>query len=91
MGYSTGVTHLLGVPPVVFAVITSLIISWLSDKYKVRAPAIIFQCCLCIIGLMMTGHAKANLPRYFGLWFGFSGCQVQGHMLLNLIYVTNCC
>ena len=75
MGYSVGITHLLGVPPVIFAVISSLLISWLSDKYKMRAPAIAFQCLIGVTGLMMTAYCKGNIARYWGLFFGFAGCQ----------------
>jgi len=87
MGYSVGVTHLLSAPPVIFAVICSLFISWLSDKYKIRAPAIAFQSCLAICGLMMTAYAEDNLARYFGLFFGYAGCQ--GNIPSILAYQSN--
>lgn len=87
MGYSVGVTHLLGVPPVAFAVCSSLLISWASDKYKKRAPAIAVQCCLCICGLMMTAYCKGNIARYWGLFFGFAGCQ--GNIPSILAYQSN--
>lgn len=87
MGYSVGVTHLLGVPPVVFAVISSLLISWASDKYKKRAPAIAFQCIIGIVGLMMTAYCKGNIARYWGLFFGFAGCQ--GNIPSILAYQSN--
>jgi MFS family permease len=87
MGYSVGVTHLLSAPPVIFAVICSLFISWLSDKYRIRAPAIAFQSCLAITGLMMTAYSKTNLVRYFGLFFGYAGCQ--GNIPSILAYQSN--
>jgi predicted MFS family arabinose efflux permease len=87
MGYSVGVTHLLGVPPVVFAVISSLLISWASDKYKKRGPAIAFQALICITGLMMTAYCKGNIARYWGLFFGFAGCQ--GNIPSILAYQSN--
>ncbi|KIW01781.1 uncharacterized protein PV09_06953 [Verruconis gallopava] len=87
MGYSVGVTHLLSAPPVIFAVISALFISWLSDKYKVRAPGIAFQCCLAIGGLMMTAYCEKNIPRYIGLFFGYAGCQ--GNIPSILAYQSN--
>ena len=87
MGYSVGVTHLLGAPPVIFAVIVSLFVSWLSDKLKVRAPAIAFQASICIVGLMMVAYCKGNIPRYFGMFFGFAGCQ--GNIPSILAYQAN--
>ena len=87
MGYSVGVTHLLSAPPVIFAVITALFISWLSDKYKVRAPAIILQCFFGITGLMMTAYCKQNIPRYMGLFLGYAGCQ--GNIPSILAYQSN--
>lgn len=87
MGYSIGVTHLLSAPPVIFAVVVSLIVSWLSDKYKVRAPAIALQSIVCIIGLMMTAYCSGNIARYWGLFFGFAGCQ--GNIPSILAYQSN--
>ncbi|KAK5104454.1 hypothetical protein LTS08_002343 [Lithohypha guttulata] len=87
MGYSIGVTHLLSAPPVIFAVIVSLIVSRLSDKFKVRAPAITFQCLICIVGLMMTAYCEGNVARYWGLFFGFAGCQ--GNIPTILAYQSN--
>jgi MFS family permease len=75
MDYSVGITHLLSAPPVIFAVISALFISWLSDKYKMRAPAIAFQSCVAIAGLMITAYCEKNIPRYLGLFFGYAGCQ----------------
>jgi hypothetical protein len=73
MGYSVGITHLLGTPPVVAAVIFGLTTAWLSDKYKVRAPAIVLQACIGIAGLMMVAYCEKNGPRYAGMFFGWIG------------------
>lgn len=87
MGYSVGITHLLSAPPVIFAVVVSLFVSWASDKYKTRAPAIALQAIICIIGLMMTAYCEGNIARYWGLFFGFAGCQ--GNIPSILAYQSN--
>lgn len=87
MGYTAANVHLLGIPPSVFAVVVSLFISWLSDKYRLRAPAIIFQASVCIAGLMMTAYSSNNLVRYFGLFLGGAGCQ--GNIPSILAYQAN--
>jgi hypothetical protein len=87
MGYSVGITHLLGTPPVVAAVLWGLTTSWLSDKYKMRGPAIVIQCCIGIAGLMMTAYCEANGPRYVGLFFGWIGAA--GNTPAILAYQSN--
>ena len=87
MGYSAAITQLLSAPPVVFAVCTALTISWLSDKYKKRSPAIVFQAVMGITGLMITAYAERNGVRYFGIFLGQAGCQ--GNIPSILAYQSN--
>ena len=87
MGYSAAVTQLLSAPPVVFAVMSALTVSWLSDKYRLRAPAIIFQCFVGITGLMITAYHSNDGVRYFGLFLGQAGCQ--GNIPSILAYQSN--
>lgn len=87
MGYSVGVTHLMGTPPVVVGVIWGLTTSWLSDKYKMRGPAIVVQCAIGIAGLMMTAYCVGNGPRYVGLIFGW--IAAAGNVPSILSYQSN--
>ena len=87
MGYSQGVTQLLSAPPVVFAVISALVVSWLADKYRLRSPAIVFQCFLGITGLLITAYHPNDGVRYFGLFLGQAGCQ--GNIPAILTYQSN--
>lgn len=87
MGYSAAITQLLSAPPVVFAVITALAISWMSDKYRKRSPAIVFQCLMGITGLMITAYHTNDGVRYFGLFLGQAGCQ--GNVPAILAYQSN--
>lgn len=87
MGYDAGVANALSAPPVVFAVIIALVVSWLSDRYKKRWPAIVFQCLIGITGLMMTAYSPSNMVRYGGLFLGQAGCQ--GNIPTILAYQSN--
>ena len=87
MGYDAGVANALSAPPVIFAVLVALVVSWLSDKYKRRWPALVFQCSIGICGLMMTAYSKSNSVRYGGLFLGQAGCQ--GNIPTILAYQSN--
>lgn len=87
MGYSAAITQLLSAPPVVFAVASALTVSWLSDKYRIRSPAIAFQCIMGIVGLMITAYHPNDGVRYFGLFLGQAGCQ--GNVPSILTYQSN--
>ena len=87
MGYSVGITHLLGTPPVVAGVIFGLTTAHFSDKYRVRAPAIMLQSCIAIGGMMMTAYCTSTGPRYAGLFFGWIGAA--GNVPAILAYQAN--
>jgi MFS family permease len=87
MGYSPAITQLLSAPPVVFAVITALAVSWTSDKIHMRSPAIVLQCLIGITGLMITAYHSNDGVRYFGLFLGQAGCQ--GNVPAILAYQAN--
>lgn len=70
--------------------------AWLSDKTKKRAIWLGVQNVICIVGLIVTGYAKANAGRYIGLFLtniGASGC-VPGVLAYvrqeSLIRTTGC-
>lgn len=87
MGYSAGIANVMSAPPVVFAVVLALAISWASDKYKKRWPAILTQAMIAIVGLMMTAYSTNDYVRYVGLFFGQAGCQ--GNIPAILAYQSN--
>lgn len=87
MGYTAGVANALSAPPVVFAVVIALVVSWLSDRYHKRWPAIVFNSCIGITGLMMTAYSTDNMVRYGGLFLGQAGCQ--GNIPTILAYQSN--
>lgn len=87
MGYSTLMSQLLSTPPVFFAVIVALPISWYADKTRLRAPFIAFLAIVTIVGLALTGHAVNNGARYFGAFLGIAGAG--GNVPGCLAYQSN--
>ena len=75
MGYSTRMTFLLSAPPAVAAVPWVILVSWLADKTRMRAPWIMLQCVLGIVGLLIIAYAKQNGARYFGVFLGLAGAN----------------
>lgn len=75
MGYSVGMVFLLAAPPACAAVPWVLLISWLADKTRMRAPWIILQAVLGIVGLMLIAYAQQNGVRYFGVFVGLAGAN----------------
>lgn len=75
MGYTTGMVFLLSAPPAVAAVPWVLFISWIADKTRCRAPWIMLQATLGIVGLMIVAYAKNNGARYFGIFMGLAGAN----------------
>ncbi|KAH5099347.1 hypothetical protein HBI21_054000 [Parastagonospora nodorum] len=73
MGYSTGKVFLLSAPPAVAAIPWVLLCSWAADKWKLRAPFIVLQALISIVGLMIVAYAKNNDVRYFGMFMGTAG------------------
>ncbi|GBF63287.1 MFS transporter [Trichophyton mentagrophytes] len=87
MGYSPAITSLLTAPPTVFACVVAMALSWVADKYRMRAPIIAVQAIICIMGLMITAYHPNNNVRYFGFFLGAAGCQ--GNIPAILAYQSN--
>jgi cyanate permease len=75
MGYSPKMTFLLSAPPAVAAVPWVVLVSWLADRTRMRAPWIIMQAILGIVGLMIIGYAPSNGAKYFGIFMGLAGAN----------------
>ncbi|KAJ8457257.1 hypothetical protein ONZ45_g18382 [Pleurotus djamor] len=73
MGYQTLHAQLLIAPPNVFAAVFSFSLAILSDKWGVRAPFLLFQATISLIGLCLTAFHTQNAVRYFGVFLGLSG------------------
>jgi len=64
MGYSQMMALLLNTPPQLFSVLTSLIVSKLSDKYKARGPFVAGLSAVSVVGLGMVGFLNDPKARY---------------------------
>ncbi|KAJ5834213.1 Major facilitator superfamily domain general substrate transporter [Penicillium robsamsonii] len=77
MGYGVGESQCLVAPPYGFAGIVMYATAWVGDKYRIRAPIIIFNALLAIIGLPMMGFAKSDAVRYLGVFFTVAGANAN--------------
>lgn len=75
MGYSSTDAQLLSVGPYVAACIFSILIGWLSDRYKKRAYLIIASAPLGIIGFFMLRFLPNDNPsaKYGALYLAATG------------------
>ncbi|OQU98288.1 hypothetical protein CLAIMM_04094 isoform 1 [Cladophialophora immunda] len=87
LGYSLELSFVLSAPPSLFSVIEAMFVSWLADKTKRRGPFVIFQGCIGIIGLCMTGFLDAPTPRYIGTFMGV--CGANGLVVTTLAWQQN--
>ncbi|KGO76716.1 Major facilitator superfamily domain, general substrate transporter [Penicillium italicum] len=77
MGYGIGEAQCLVAPPYGFAGIIMYATAWVGDKYRMRAPVLIFNALLAIIGLPMMGFAESNAVRYVGVFFTVAGANAN--------------
>ncbi|KAJ5551449.1 Major facilitator superfamily domain general substrate transporter [Penicillium sp. DV-2018c] len=77
MGYSVGESQCLIAPPFGFAGIVMFGTAWVADKYHMRAPILIFNALLAIIGLPMMGFATNSAVRYVGVFLTVAGANAN--------------
>jgi hypothetical protein len=64
-------------PPYLFAGILMYCVSWLGDRYKMRAAVININCLICMIGLPIMGFHSSPSVRYFGVFLGVAGSNAN--------------
>lgn len=77
MGYGVERVFLLSAPPAVAAVPWVMFCSWAADRWKLRAPFIILQALIGIVGLLIVAYSKNNDARYFGIFMGLAGANAN--------------
>lgn len=77
MGFSYALSQILASPPYVFAIIMSLTMAWVSDKYRTRWPILCGQSITAIVGLLIILYTKPPGVRYFGLYLAIFGTQAN--------------
>merc|ERR1712098_592269 len=55
-------------PPYVLAAIVMFAFAYYGDKWHLRSPFIIFNGCLCLLGLGLLGYVENVGVRYFGVF-----------------------
>lgn len=88
MGFSTNKAILLSSPPYYYAVIPVLLSSYVGDKYRLRAPVIIFNATTLIAGFCMLGFPTQVTVRYIGTFLA-TGAYVSNWAALNAYQANN--
>jgi MFS family permease len=68
MKFSIAASQCLVAPPYVAAGIAMFGMAVIGDKYRIRAPIVLFNAVLALIGLPLLGYTKNNGLRYFGVF-----------------------
>ncbi|KAJ7072684.1 major facilitator superfamily domain-containing protein [Mycena amicta] len=87
LGWGIAQSLLLNAPPFVFAGISTIIFSRLSDHYRQRALFITIQCLITIVGWSLTGFAPSGMWRYGGIFLSNAGSS--GTVIGILAYSSN--
>ncbi|KAI9373919.1 major facilitator superfamily domain-containing protein [Aspergillus egyptiacus] len=77
MGFSIGASQCLVAPPYVLAGILMVSTSWVGDKYRIRAPILVFNSVITLIGLPIMGFAKSPAVRFFGVFITTAGANAN--------------
>ncbi|KAL2071999.1 hypothetical protein VTL71DRAFT_11342 [Oculimacula yallundae] len=77
MGFSIAKAQCLVAPPYVAAAIVMFGCAALGDKYHIRAPIIIGNALLGLIGLPLLGYSTHNGVRYFGVFLATIACNAN--------------
>lgn len=62
-------------PPWIFTGLLMWAQAWLSDRYRLRGPIIVFNAILALVGLALMGFHHANPVRYTGVFFVMAGAS----------------
>jgi hypothetical protein len=77
MGFGVGASQCLTAPPWAFAGIVMFATAWVGDKYRTRAPILVFNAFLSIIGLPLMGFATNNAARFVGVFLTVAGANAN--------------
>ncbi|EEU33696.1 uncharacterized protein NECHADRAFT_98368 [Fusarium vanettenii 77-13-4] len=83
LGFSVAVSQCLIAPPYIAAGVAMYTMAYLSDKYRIRSPFIVFNGCLLLIGLPLLGFATNVGARYFGAFVTTTACNANVPCILT--------
>ncbi|THH19789.1 hypothetical protein EW146_g1463 [Bondarzewia mesenterica] len=85
LGFSGEKAQLHTVPPYVPAVVLTVVVAVISDRYKMRGPLILLCLPLTIIGYIIAIAAKSNEIRYVAVFFMATGLYPCAPCILSII------
>jgi MFS family permease len=88
MGFSSNKSILLNAPTYYWAVVPALLSSFVSDKYSLRGPVIVFNSLVLIVGFCMIGFVDQVSVRYIGTFLA-TGSYVANWAALNAYQANN--
>lgn len=88
MGFSTNKAILLSAPPYYYAVIPTILSSWIGDSFQLRGPVIVFNSICLIVGFCMLGFSNQVTVRYIGTYLA-TGSYVANWAALNAYQANN--
>ncbi|KAF3352148.1 Cytidine deaminase [Verticillium dahliae VDG1] len=68
MGFSLAASQCLIAPPYFVACLYMFATAWISDKYRIRGPVMMFNSAVGIAGLALMGFASNSGAAYFGVF-----------------------
>lgn len=77
MGFSVGASQCLVAPPYILAGLLMYGTSWAGDRYRTRAPILILNAIITLIGLPIMGFHKSAAIRYFGVFLTVAGTNAN--------------
>jgi len=83
LGWTALRTQFYSVPPYAVACCWSILVAWLSDRFKRRGYFVLINCTLSIIGYTLLIAAKSNSIKYLAVFFAASGCFPNGPAFLS--------
>lgn len=88
LGFDYTKAQLLSTPPYIFAIIMSMIMAWISDKYRIRWQILCLQALIAVLGLLILLYATSQpYVQYFGMFLAVFG--TQGNVPGTLAYGQN--
>lgn len=88
MGFSSNQAILLSAPPYYYSVIPVLVSSLIGDRYRLRAPVIIFNAICLIVGFCMLGFPSQVIVRYIGTYLA-TGAYISNWAALSAYQANN--
>ena len=58
----------LSAPPYLLCLIMIILLTWLSDRYKMRGPFVFLAAMIAAIGFIIQATASSTAPRYVGIF-----------------------